>query len=351
MTKAPRASSGQSARDFSNNTAFPAPHPRLPVLVLTGYLGSGKTTLLNSLLQQWPDTAVIINEFGTTPIDQRLLMQTGIPLMTLSGGCLCCRLRGALPPMLKNLRMAFQRPGTPAYQRLVIETSGIASPEPIIETLLRDRWLAPRYQLLGIVATVSAHLGHHHLDRFPEVCHQIAFADVLVMTHTDLVDTEALQSFTDRLAALAPATPMLTALHGQLDLSDLMSAAGHSGQRFKKISELPEAHNYESLSVNLQRPLGWSRFAEIFLQLEAEYPGRVVRIKGVIKEEGTGKSFSVQAVAGHLYPPAGLPDGTVNDNFGQLVIITAGTADQLSGWLENRLAEASCNSIEVSSIH
>lgn len=339
MIQAPRAASGQPAGDFSNKAASPAPHFRLPVLVLTGYLGSGKTTLLNSLLQQWSDTAVIINEFGTTPIDQRLLKQTGIPLMTLSGGCLCCKVRGALAPMLKNLRMAFQRPGTPAYQRLVIETSGIASPEPIIETLLRDRWLAPRYQLLGIVATVSALNGQHHLDRFPEVRHQIAFADALVITHTDLIDAGALQHLTTRLAELAPATPILTAVHGQLDLSALLSAS-HPVQRFKSTPELPEAHNYQSLSINLQRPLSWPRFQEIFQQLEADFPGRVVRIKGVIQENDRGKGFSVQAVAGHLYPPSGLPDGPANDNFGQLVIITAGTADHLSDWLENRLAEA-----------
>jgi len=87
------------------------PQAKLPVVVITGFLGSGKTTLLNGLLREWPASAVLINEFGTTPVDQQLIEQQGIPLMTLSGGCLCCQVRGALAPVLKNIRMAWGKPG------------------------------------------------------------------------------------------------------------------------------------------------------------------------------------------------------------------------------------------------
>ena len=137
------------------------PIHRIPVTLLSGFLGSGKTTLLNRLLSHYPHSAVIINEFGTTPIDQQLLREHNIPVSTLSGGCLCCQVIGSLTPLLKNLRMAWDaKPydsaqGKP-FDRIFIETSGVANPEPVLDTLLRERWLAVRYQLEGMITTVSA---------------------------------------------------------------------------------------------------------------------------------------------------------------------------------------------------
>ena len=116
---------------------------RIPVLVLTGFLGSGKTTLLNRLLTGLPRSAVIINEFGVTPIDQQLLREHNIPLSTISGGCLCCEVRDALAPVLKNLRMAWDNAGDKKpFDRIIIETSGVANPEPVLDVLLGQNWLS-----------------------------------------------------------------------------------------------------------------------------------------------------------------------------------------------------------------
>ena len=121
--------------------------PKIPVIVITGFLGSGKTTLLNRVLADGVKTAVVINEFGATPIDQDLLQIQDIPMTVLSGGCLCCQIKGALAPTLKNLWMAWNKAETKPFERIIIETSGVASPEPILDTLLRESWLSKRYHL------------------------------------------------------------------------------------------------------------------------------------------------------------------------------------------------------------
>lgn len=128
---------------------------RIPVFIISGFLGSGKTTLLNRLLSHAPKSAVIINEFGTTPIDQQLLREHQIPLSTLVGGCLCCQVIGSLTPLLKNLRMAWDA-GNKPFERVIIETSGVANPEPVLDVLSRERWIAGRYSLQGVITTVSA---------------------------------------------------------------------------------------------------------------------------------------------------------------------------------------------------
>ena len=109
---------------------------QIPVIVISGFLGSGKTTLLNSLLHHFPKSAVIINEFGTIPIDQDLLQKHHAPKATLVGGCLCCQTRDALMPMLKNLRMAWESQTEKPFDYVIIETSGVANPEPVLDILL-----------------------------------------------------------------------------------------------------------------------------------------------------------------------------------------------------------------------
>ena len=128
---------------------------RIPIIVLSGFLGSGKTTLLNHILSQMPHSAVIINEFDTTPIDQQLLREHNIPLSTLSGGCLCCQVRDALAPVLKNLRMAWENADEKPFDRIIIETSGVANPEPVLDVFLRQSWFSARYSLQGMIATIS----------------------------------------------------------------------------------------------------------------------------------------------------------------------------------------------------
>jgi len=145
----------------------------IPVIIISGFLGSGKTTLLNQLLYHLPHSALIINEFGTTALDQQLIREHKIPVSTLVGGCLCCQVRDALAPVLRNLRMAWDEKADKPFDRILIETSGVANPEPVLESLFNHPWLKQRYSLQGMITTVSA--THQDIfNRFPESVAQLA---------------------------------------------------------------------------------------------------------------------------------------------------------------------------------
>ena len=186
------------------------PPAKIPVLLLTGFLGSGKTTLLNRLLADGIKTAVVINEFGSTPVDQDLLQSQDIPMTVLSGGCLCCQIKGALAPTLKNLWMTWNGAIDQPFERIIIETSGIASPEPILDTLLREPWLSKRYRLQQVVTILAIPAAPEQLQRFAEVRAQLVWADILLLSQSDLANTEQLETLQQQLQRLAPATPKLS---------------------------------------------------------------------------------------------------------------------------------------------
>lgn len=310
---------------------------RLPILILTGFLGSGKTTLLNRLLRDWPKSAVLINEFGATPVDQRLVEQEGIPLMTLSGGCLCCQVRGSLAPVLRNIRLGWGKPGAPEFDRVILETSGVASPEPVLDTLLRDRWLARNYQLLGVVATLAAPSALEQLERFPEAMAQAAWADTLVLTHTDLADAATLARLESRLDALAPAASRLRAVRGELDPALLLAHVNAGYRRAPDGIDRPD-HGFRSVSVHLEAPVAWARLSETLEGLLRRHPA-LVRVKGVVQLTSAFNPVAVHGAAGRLYPPVELPARADDDQRGRLVFIAAGAAATLAEEVRSALVD------------
>ncbi|MFI3136438.1 MAG: GTP-binding protein [Methylococcaceae bacterium] len=312
---------------------------RIPVYIISGFLGSGKTTLLNRILKDLPKSAVIINEFGVTPIDQQLLRAHQVPLSTLVGGCLCCQVIDALTPLLKNLRLAWEKDHS-AFERIIIETSGVANPEPVLDIILRERWLSKRYSLQGVIATVSAVMDSANFHYFPEAQAQIAWADTLIMTQIDLATPTAIAVLEERLQSLAPAAKRLTAVQGELDVKLLFNnLPKYRKLRDTDLPELPE-HQFNSITLQLEQPLPWERIEKALLSLIADYAHELVRVKGMLYTPADQQPLLVQGTGKQLYPPTRLPSRASDDGIGRLVLITHGEVQGLAESLMSHLRES-----------
>lgn len=294
--------------------------PRLPVYVITGFLGSGKTTLLNQLLYQLPKSAVIINEFGSVPVDQQLLREHQVPLSSLVGGCLCCQVIGALAPVLKNLRMAWEKQPS-SFDRIIIETSGVANPAPIFDALLKDRWLSARYSLQQVLTTVSATMDLAYLDYFPEAQAQIAWADTLVLTQTDLADNTQITNITQRLSELAPVAKWLKVINGQMAVDELFTNQAHFRLLSNKALTDDIEHSFASAILQLPSAIAWQRLEPALIGLLKQYPQHLIRIKGIIYEQDEKQPLAIHAAFGDLHPPIRLPHRPNDGNIGRLVFI------------------------------
>ena len=228
---------------------------RLPVSVLTGFLGSGKTTVLNHLIQQpaLSRTLVLINEFGEIGLDHDLVTHSKDDVVIeMSSGCLCCTIRGDLARTLREAPGRFASAGELWFDRVVIETTGLADPAPILHTLMTEPAVARRYRLDGVMSTVDAVNGGGTLDRQIEPVKQAAMADLLLVTKADLVDLDALRRLQDRLRVLNPAAPQIIAENGAVDPTLLFDAGLYNPktksldvQNWLKAEAYAEPHDHE----------------------------------------------------------------------------------------------------------
>lgn len=195
---------------------------RIPLTLITGYLGAGKTTLLNALLRDGSAgrLAVIVNEFGDVGLDHDLIVETTEETVLLASGCMCCTVRGDLVQALESL-LDKRRDGKLAFDRIVIETTGLADPGPILHTLIVTPALGNRLRMDGVVTVCDCVNGPATLDAGFESVQQVAVADVLVLSKTDLVTPAQAERFRNRLASLAPGARIVTATHGTVPLSEL----------------------------------------------------------------------------------------------------------------------------------
>jgi len=305
----------------------------IPVTLLTGFLGAGKTTLLNRLLRQpeMAETAVLINEFGEIGLDHLLVERLDEDAVLLAAGCLCCTIRGDLSRALRDLA---QRPQP--IRRVVIETTGLADPAPILQTLMSDPLLLRDYRLDGVVTLVDAVHGMATLDAQPEALRQAAVADRIVITKADLAPTEVLRA---RLAALNPMAPVLTAIDGAIPAAQLIDAGPFSADG--KLPQIADwiagaAHNQHhhhhdvnrhdarirALCLRFEAPLPWEGVANYLEMMAMTQGSHVLRMKAVLNLKGQRGPVVMHGVQHSFHPPRMLeawPEG--DDRSSRLVFI------------------------------
>ncbi|BAT57645.1 putative GTP-binding protein YjiA [Variibacter gotjawalensis] len=201
------------------------PEP-IPLTVLTGFLGAGKTTLLNRLLQDndLSDTAVLINEFGEIGLDHLLVEQVGTDMVLLASGCLCCTVRGDLVTALEKLLRDLDN-GRVNFRRIIIETTGLADPAPVLHTIMAHPYLVMRYRLDGVVTLIDAVNGNATLDAHVEAVKQLAVADRIVVTKTDLPEAKAhRETLLARIRAINPVARILDGARGEATAAKLLDA-------------------------------------------------------------------------------------------------------------------------------
>src|ERR1700735_255310 len=211
------------------------PRAMIPVAIVTGFLGSGKTTLISRILRDpaFARAAVIVNEFGEIGLDHELIASSDEALIALTTGCLCCAVRSDLVATLLDLQHR-RKAGEITYERVLIETSGLADPAPILHALMTDHDIAQHHAIDGIVTVVDALHGETTLDRHPEARRQVALADCLLLSRTDIVEPTA--ALRERLLALNPGAPQHIA--GDIAPGQLFSGT-NAATRFAMLPDQP----------------------------------------------------------------------------------------------------------------
>jgi len=320
---------GNDASPFGRRQRRPR-GARIPVTVVTGFLGAGKTTLIRELLTrpEGANTAVVVNEFGEIGIDHALLRSSSDVTVLLGNGCVCCAVRTDLQESLRTLFAERGRGAVPSFERVIIETSGLADPGPVLQTIASDRALGDVFHLQGLVAVVDAPGGAGNLDQAPEARQQVALADRIVLTKTDLAGKAAATALTGRLGALS-AAPVATAINGAIDPAFLLEesldlsarAAAHEHDHAHAHS-----HGIDSFAVFFERPLPWPVFEQAMAVLTGLRGADLLRIKGLVAVEGCRGPVVVHAVQHVAHRPVELEDWPDGDRRSRLVFITRNLA-------------------------
>ena len=335
-----------------------APIDRIPVSILTGFLGSGKTTLLSKLIahKNMENVAVIINEFGEVGIDDALVVKSNEDTILLNNGCLCCTVRGDLVNTMQSLYSQQSNGEIAAFERLVVETTGLADPAPILHTMMADPFLVSKYRLDGVITVVDAHHAMTQFDQQFESVKQAAVADRIVLTKIDVTEEDIVSKVKERLASLNPAAPIIEVVHGVVKPKVLFNAGLYNpltktadvsrwlkeeaymnseGHVYHKMGEHGSGshhhHHHDvnrhddhihSFAVYFDNPLNWANIAGALDMLAQTHGANILRIKGILNvAEIDDQPVVVHAVQHMFHPPAKIDEWPTEDRRSRLVFI------------------------------
>jgi G3E family GTPase len=313
---------------------------RTPVNVLTGFLGSGKTTVLRHILRDsaFADTAVLINEFGEVGLDHLLVGRLDTAPVLLENGCVCCSIRGDLSRAMRELEAGRTCGAIPSFRRVIVEATGLADPVPILATVAFDLVLRRHFRLGNVIATVDAVHAGHGLETYGEMLKQVAVADRLLLTKTDLVSDARVDRLLRVLRRINPSAIVGIAVNGRVDTDlvlgeDLPNAAARLAEIQPPV-EMPDgagparradhASGVGSLVLTFDQPLDWSTFGLWFSLLVHRHGDRLLRVKGILNIDGSATPVAVHAVQHLMHAPEHLPAWPTPARTSRLVFITDG---------------------------
>ena len=342
------------------------PEATTPITVITGFLGSGKTTLLSKLLRHpgMDKAAVIINEFGEVGLDHDLVETTGEEPILMESGCLCCTLRTDLVETLHDLFGRRARADVPEFDRVVIETTGLANPAPIVHTLIADPLIGRCFHLDSVIATVDSATGGQTLDNHEESVRQAAIADRLLITKTDIADPAAISALDERLNQINPGANRFRVLNGEIEPARLFGAGlydpetksadvqrwlneeayadevaakddGHSHDHAHDHHGHDHAHDHDhhdgihAFCLYRETSMPWESWVG-FLQSLIDARGQdMLRIKGILNVDGLDQPVAVHGVQHVFHPPAILEAWPSDDHRSRLVFIAKNIPEQV----------------------
>ena len=311
-----------------------------PVTVLTGFLGAGKTTLVNRIVgdARYAKTALVVNEWGEVPVDHVLVRASSENVVVLAGGCICCRVAGDLVGALRELYFQRAAGSIPMFRRVLIETTGLADPAPLLATLVELPMVAARYSLAGVVTVVDSQHGARALATHPEAVKQVAMADRLVVSKTDLVPRAQVTALEARLAALNPGAPILRSGETAPDPGSFLDTGLHRGGgriadadgwlnagAYRRMG-MPHRHDpaIQSFVWSTPEPRPWDDVESSIATLCELRGDRILRMKGLVNARGEPGPRAVHAVQHTLYPSTRLPAWPSEDHTTRLVFIGRG---------------------------
>ena len=357
------------------STSGTDPAAPIAVSLITGFLGSGKTTLLNHLLAhpQMEETAVLINEFGEVGLDHLMVKELDEDVVLLKSGCICCTVQGELVDGMRELYLKRVAGTLPRFTRVVIETTGLADPLPIVSCLMRDPLFKHAYRLDSLITTVDGIHGRSQLERHREAVRQAAVADRILITKQDLSGVSEIRALRTKLNELNPGADEFTVEHGKIEPAMLFGAnavdpagkllnaqarleRGDHDSRIE-ISDGPDSHDHhhhghEDVDVNrhdehivsfcivLDEPVEWTALKAWYEELAEIHGDRVLRVKGIVNVRGESQPFAVHCVQSTQHAPARLPSWPDEDRRSRIVFITQNLGrEEVERSLERHRAE------------